>query len=273
MTTQDSVVSPQKEKEKWHLLDHWKDKNYKQEVLQHKFDPFIRIYCEGEPKPTWRGSLHYIPVLVFAACIYPLLVKCRTPEQSVAVFGFCAINIYSFLCSIILHTWHLNPVQEIFIQKCDHAGVFLNTAIHTTQYIILGLKGRDDGGGGGGDEWHRHLLVLTWMTALWGIALIILKKKRNHHTAFSPVGLIVSMPFLQSALSSDQLTYLLLTWLAISLGLVLFVSKCPYGWPESFGYHEYFHLLTVIATYTAIRLEVSLLDNLAGTLPLASSSQ
>ena len=262
MTTQECVVSSpkvcsaaSKEEEEWLLLDHWKDQNYRQDVLEHKFDPFIRIYCEGEPKPTWRGILHYIPVLVFAVCIYPLLTKCQTQQQSLLVFGYCATNIYSFMCSVILHTWHLNPVQEICIQKCDHAGVFLNTAMHTTQYLLLGLEAA------GGTR--LLLLGLTWLTALWGTVLIILKKKRNYHTAFCPMGLVVSLPFLQSAFSSEQLAYLLLTWLAMSVGLVLFVTQRPYGWPQTFGYHEYFHLLTVIATFASVRLEVSLLENLA----------
>lgn len=239
--------------DKWLLLDHWKDQNYKQDVLLHKFDPFIRIYCEGEPKPAWRGILHYLPVSAFAICIYPLLMKCQTPTQTWAVLGFCAVNIYSFMCSIILHTWHLNPVQEILIQKCDHAGVFLNTAMHTTQYLLLGLRGDLLIG-------QTRLLVLTWGTALWGVVLIALKKKRNYHTAFCPMGLVVSIPWLQSAFSSEQLSYLLITWLAMSLGLVLFVSQRPYGWPKTFGYHEYFHLLTVVATFTSVQLESSLLD-------------
>jgi hemolysin III len=251
----DSAVpdsSGDKKEDKWHLLDHWKDRNFKQEILEHKFDPFIRIYCEGEPKPTWRGLLHYIPLFVFSASLYPLLTKCTNSYQTWVVLAFCGVNIYAFMCSIILHTWHLNPVQEIFIQKCDHAGVFLNTAMHTTQYLLLGLD----------HHYQKYLLALTWMTCAWGIVLIILKKKRNYHTAFCPMGLVASLPVLHSHFTTDQLSYFLLTWLALSLGLLVFVTKRPFGWPQTFGYHEYFHLLTVVATFTSIRLEYSLLESL-----------
>ena len=244
------------ENEIWHLLDHWKEQNYTQDVLKNKFDPYIRIYCEGEPKPTLRGMLHYIPLVAFGACIYPLLTMCQTYLHSLVVFGFCAMNIFTFTCSVILHTWHLNPVQEIFIQKCDHAGVFLNTAMHTTQYIILGLRGR---------AWSELLLILTWLTAIWGITLIILKKKRNHHTAFCPLGLVISLPFLKAAFSPEQFTYLVVTWSAITLGLIFYVAKKPSGWPQVFGYHEFFHLLTVIATFTSIRLEMTLLESIPST--------
>mmetsp|Transcript_25717 Transcript_25717/g.43327 ORF Transcript_25717/g.43327 Transcript_25717/m.43327 type:complete len:271 (+) Transcript_25717:81-893(+) len=244
--------SSEREEDKWLLLDHWKDQNYTQSVLQHKFDPYIRIYCEGEPKPSWRGMLHYLPLVAFSASVYPLLMSCSSPLEEWTVLAFCAVNIFAFLCSIILHTWHLNPVQEIFVQKCDHAGVFLNTAIHTTQYLLLGE---------GHGPYQYHLLALTWLTCIWGIVLIILKKKRNYHTAFCPMGLVVSMPVLVNTFTNEQLAYLLLTWLALSLGLLAFVSQKPHGWPQTFGYHEYFHLLTVIATFTSINLEYSLLGN------------
>ena len=39
-------------------------------------------------------------------------------------------------------------------------------------------------------------------------------------------------------------------WIPMIISLISFVKQAPTLWPETFGYHEFFHLCTVIASFS-----------------------
>lgn len=234
--------------QKWYLTDSWSDL-YDHSVLLDKLDPTLRIYCEGEPKPTWRGALHYINVTLFLIA-FPFLYKvCNSTEEKIAVCIFTASNFFCFFFSVLLHRFTWNPVQEIFVQKLDHSGVFLNIAGNCTSYIILGLK-----------KTFWFLLAPVWIAAIYGIVLVFLKKKRNKHSIYTSVGLIITAFFIHYFFQTTQILLFWGVWIPMIISLISFVTQAPTLWPETFGYHEFFHLCTVIAAISGIALEFSLLQ-------------
>mgnify|MGYP005634341599 FL=1 len=81
--------------QKWLLSDKWTD-TYDHSVLLDKLDPTLRIYCEGEPKPTWRGALHYISVTLFIVAFPYLYPLAGTLPKKLSVVIFTVTNFFCF---------------------------------------------------------------------------------------------------------------------------------------------------------------------------------
>ena len=244
-------VSTVQQSREWTLIEKWKNR-YDESILDDKFDPGNRLYCEGEPKPFWRGRMHYFGVLFFAISLPFLLRKCNTALQVFVVCMWVMVNILTYGFSVVFHTFPLTPPQEIFFHKLDHIFVFVNTASHVTQYIVLALPQK-----------LYYLLVPNWIVCIWGFVMVVLKKKRDKHTPLCAVGLLLTIPFLHFELSMYGIALFWATWSLIIAGLVFYILKWPKGLPGTFGYHEFFHLNTCFAAVLCMCLEFELLDGRA----------
>jgi hemolysin III len=58
---------------------------------------------------------------------------------------------------------------------------------------------------------------------------------------------IVAMPVLIDNLTGVQLGLIIAGGVAYTIGMPVLLTRRPNPWPTTFGYHEVWHLLTVIA--------------------------
>lgn len=59
--------------------------------------------------------------------------------------------------------------------------------------------------------------------------------------------LIAALPVLADHLSVGQLALIVVGGVAYTIGFPILLVKRPNPWPRTFGYHEIWHLFTVIA--------------------------
>ncbi len=126
-------------------------------------------------------------------------------------------------------------------RRLDHSTIFLAIAGAYTPVAVAGLDG-----------WHRTVtLVIAWGGTLIGVALQwvpIAIPRALFAIVYMLVGWSMApfLPDLYRGLGIAGLTLLLAGGLAYSAGAVVYSLKRPDPWPRVFGYHEVFHLLTVI---------------------------
>jgi hemolysin III len=58
---------------------------------------------------------------------------------------------------------------------------------------------------------------------------------------------IIATPALVDHLSASQLALIVAGGLAYTIGFPVLLTRRPDPWPDTFGYHEVWHLLTVVA--------------------------
>ena len=58
---------------------------------------------------------------------------------------------------------------------------------------------------------------------------------------------IIAMPVLYQRLSTAQFVFLITGGLTYTIGIPVLLRKRPDPWPMTFGYHEVWHVFTVIA--------------------------
>ena len=108
------------------------------------------------------------------------------------------------------------------------------------------------------------MLALAWGGALAGIALRMLWISAPRWAVIPPyliVGWIAVfvMPELLHAGGVATVVLVAGGGLIYSLGAVVYATKRPDPWPRTFGYHEVFHSMTILAgvmMYVAISLAV-----------------
>jgi hypothetical protein len=241
------------EKTSFKLIEKWQ-KYYDVSVLQDKMDIDNILYCEGLHKPMCRGYLHWIAVFGYFFVFFVFYKKyCDIPIKKILFTIWIIINIITFKTSVILHTYDLNPIQEIRIQKLDHIMIYLNTLNHIIQYIFL-YKFEDNS-----LNYTYFILFISLLITFLGIYLTVTKKKKDYHLFFSSIPIFMCIPLILKHFNRNQLLYFFSLWFCILFGLIAYNIKVPTS--DIFGYHELFHLFTIVSAFFSVLLEKSLLEN------------
>mmetsp|Transcript_4891 Transcript_4891/g.7453 ORF Transcript_4891/g.7453 Transcript_4891/m.7453 type:complete len:252 (+) Transcript_4891:147-902(+) len=207
------------------------------------------LYCEGSMKPYWRGKIHLFAFLLFPFAFAILINEAESLTERIGLLVFTLGHMLSYGISYVFHCFEWSARIEIFLQKCDHAAIFIATASSITQYILFGVKT------------NVHLmLAAAWVLCIMGTTLVYLRKKETYHHAVSAMVIFWAIPDMLQVMTTYQFQLFLATWAQIGIGMVVYGSRWPKLWPEYFGYHEVMHVLTTSAAITSIILQHSLLS-------------
>ncbi|MEL4544829.1 hemolysin III family protein [Luteococcus sp. H138] len=203
-------------------------------------------------KPRLRGWLHqgFAPVALVAGILLVALAPQRDQRIACAVYTLSAVLLFGN--SAFYHRGSWSPKVHAVFRRVDHANIFIFIAGSYTPLSVGMLHGRS----------LRLLLALIWACALVGVLFRVFWLS-------APRGLYVAL-------------YLAMGWAAIgwmgqfwrsggplvvglialggviySIGALAYGFKRPNPWPATFGFHEIFHLCTILAAvshYAAICL-------------------
>lgn len=207
-------------------------------------------------RPTWRGVIHLI-----AFCLTPALaatmIALAGVESGRAAVGasvYCTSMAAMFGVSALYHrkTWSGRGWQVM--RRLDHATIFVFIAGTYTAFGLLALDGVT--------RWW--VLCTVWAGCLVGV---VLKLRWPHAPRWVGVPIYLAVGWIAVAVVGDiatnagiaALVLLLAGGLLYTLGGVAYATHRPDPKPGSFGYHEVFHLLTVIAAtcqYIAVFLAI-----------------
>lgn len=192
-------------------------------------------------KPSMRGYFHQEAFfMALGACIL-LIAKSSNSTSTMASLVYSFGLLLLFGVSACYHRLHWAPRERALMKRLDHSAIFLLIAGTFTPICLLALS----------EVIGQQLLVLVWSVALLGILQSVFwVKAPKWFTAVFYVGMgWIIFPYLTElrlSMGSSNLYWLGAGGLAYTIGALFYATKRPKLAPHMFGYHELFHLMTII---------------------------
>lgn len=194
-----------------------------------------------EIKPTWRGWLHAatFPVALVAGVVLIVLADGAPAKWAAAVF--MASSLLLFGNSALYHRIDWSPKTKLVLKRIDHANILLLISGTYTPLAVNALV----------PEKGTLLLILVWSGALLGILFRVfwINAPRWLYVALYLVLGWAAMMYLVDLLNANAVMMVLVVvgGLLYTGGAIIYAMKKPNPWPGHFGFHEIFHLCTVLA--------------------------
>ncbi|MET0788975.1 MAG: hemolysin III family protein [Cellulomonas sp.] len=203
-------------------------------------------------KPHLRGWIHagVSPFVLVASIV--LVVLSPTPEAkwSTAVFGLTAVMLFG--TSAFYHRGRWSPTTAGVLRRLDHTNIFLIIAGTYTPLSVLLLPATT----------ARVLLIVVWSGALIGLLARVFwlgAPRWVYVPVYVALGWVAVWFFPEFYRAGGAVIVGLIAGggLAYTLGAVVYGTKWPNPSPRWFGFHEIFHVLTVIG-FTCHYIAVSM---------------
>ncbi|MGO1459699.1 MAG: PAQR family membrane homeostasis protein TrhA [Flaviflexus sp.] len=204
--------------------------------------PSYRELRQQSGKPAARGVLHLVATPLAVAFCVVLIVFAESAAEVIGAVVFLIASLVLFGFSALYHLGNWSPKALAILRKIDHANIFVLIAGTYTPITISLLEGSS---------------LVTCLSLVWGGAII---------------GSIMHMSWVDFPRWLYVLLYIAVGWVAIwylpeiwqagtpaivlliiaggvvyTVGAVFYATKWPNPWPRHFGFHEFFHLCTVLA--------------------------
>lgn len=194
----------------------------------------------GKFRPRWRGRIHAVAVAVTLPAGIILTLVTPSGVERVAVFVYVASLLALFSTSASYHLFTRTQRAQRTMRQLDHAMVYVLIAGTYTPVCLLGLP-RNIG---------VAFLIGIWSAALLGI---VLKISWRAHKVSGAMYLIIGwaaliiLPWAYQRTGFTSLLLFALGGIVYTAGAILFYLQRPQLRPHIFGYHEVWHLFTVVA--------------------------
>ncbi|GAA1993083.1 hemolysin III family protein [Microbacterium pumilum] len=192
-------------------------------------------------KPTWRGWIHAatFPVAIAAGIVLIVLAQGPAAKWSCAVF--MATSLLLFGNSALYHRFDWGPKTKATLKRIDHANIVLLIAGTYTPIAVLALP----------TDQAVLLLSLVWGGAILAILFRVfwLHAPRWLYVAIYLLlgwAAVMYLPQLWQA-SVAMVVLVAIGGLLYTGGAIVYAMKRPNPWPGHFGFHEIFHVCTVLA--------------------------
>ena len=202
-------------------------------------------WIPGRPivrKPRLRGWVHFIAAPLSLAASIVLVVLAPTTGLKWASAVYLASSFILFGVSALYHLFYWKPKFERVLKRLDHSNIFLLIAGTYTPITVGTLQGND----------RVILLCVVWIGALLGIGINLLwpSAPRWLSTLIYVILGWTAVWFLPQMWQQGGAAIVILVGVGgvlYTVGAVAYALKKPNPWPEWFGFHEIFHVFTVLA--------------------------
>jgi hemolysin III len=201
----------------------------------------VRV-TDDELRPLLRGLLHAYAfwVALAAAAVLVALAPDATARVAALVYGagLCAL----FAASGLYHRWRWNPRWRPLLRRIDHSTIFVFIAASYVPVALLVLSG----------GLRVAVLATVVAGAAGGVALTVGFPGAPawlDAAAYLALGwvAVVAAPDLAERLPGAPLALLVAGGVLYSAGAVVYATRRPDPWPRTFGFHEVFHTLVILA--------------------------
>lgn len=199
-------------------------------------------YVSNVQRPTWRGVLHAATALVTVPA-GTIMAAVTHGVAIVATIVFSATLALTFGVSACYHRLARTVRSQHIMRRVDHAGIYLLIAGTYTPICLLGMPNR----------WGITMLVVVWVGALCGVALKLSGRAWRTGTAlYLVLGWLaaIALPVLWMTSGPVVAGLVVLGGLIYTAGAVGFATHRPKLAPATFGYHEMWHVATILAAGT-----------------------
>lgn len=195
----------------------------------------------AEIKPSWRGWIHAatFPIAIAAGVVLIVLAEGAPAKWAAAVFMTTSLLLFGN--SAVYHRFNWGPKTKVVLKRIDHANILLLIAGTYTPIATLALP----------PEKGVLLLCLVWGGAILGILFRVfwIHAPRWLYVAlYLVLGWAAVMYMVDLVIANVAMMVLVCVGgLLYTAGAIVYALKKPNPWPGHFGFHEIFHVCTVLA--------------------------
>ncbi|HEY5478254.1 MAG TPA: hemolysin III family protein [Gaiellaceae bacterium] len=209
---------------------------------------------EVKVKPRLRGVFHQWAFVAAIPLGVALVLVTETTRGRVAAGVFAASVVLMFGASALYHRPNWSPARRAWLRRLDHAGIYCLIAGTYTPVGLLALHG----------AWETVVLAIVWSGCAAAIFIRLFWIGAPKWLS-AAVGIalgwvgVVAMPEIYFKLGLAALLLIVAGGILYSVGAVIYATRRPDPFPATFGYHEIFHLMIVVAValqYAAIAFYV-----------------
>jgi hemolysin III len=193
-------------------------------------------------RPLLRGVFHQIAFSASLVVGTLLVVGAEGARRHVAAAVFAGAVAACFGTSALYHRITWTPRLRLWMRRVDHAGVYLLIAGTYTPVCLLVLTG----------TWRWAVATVVWAGAAAAALLKFVWVAAPKWLAVA-IGIVLGwvgvavLPQLATRLNPAAVALLGIGGLVYTAGAIVYARRRPDPLPAVFGYHELFHLLTLIA--------------------------
>jgi hemolysin III len=193
-------------------------------------------------RPRLRGVVHQWSFLVALAAGAVLVVLAPAGRATAACAVYAAALAGLLGTSALYHRVTWRPGARAWLRRLDHSMIFVLIAGTYTPFALLVLDG----------SLRPVVLAGVWGGALAGIVVtLVWTRAPKWLTAAAYVALgwfgLVAVPQIIERAGIGALALLAAGGVAYTAGAVVYARRRPDPLPATFGYHEIFHVLVVVA--------------------------
>jgi len=193
-------------------------------------------------RPRFRGVIHQWSFFVALVAGAALIVWAPAGRATAAAAIYAAALAGLLGTSALYHRVTWPPRVRVWVRRLDHAMIFVLIAGTYTPFALLVLDG----------TLSEVVLAGVWAGALAGIIFTLLwTDAPKWLVAGTYIALgwfsIIAMPQIASRAGAGAIALLAVGGLAYTAGAVVYARRRPDPRPATFGYHEIFHVLVVVA--------------------------
>lgn len=194
-----------------------------------------------ELRPSWRGWIHAatFPVAIAAGIVLIALAQGPAAKWSCAVFMLTSLLLFGN--SALYHRFDWQPKTKAILKRIDHANILLLIAGTYTPIAVLALP----------TPKAVLLLSIVWGGAILGILFRVfwIDAPRWLYVALYLALGWAAVMYMVDLIAANwvMVIFVAIGGLLYTGGAIVYALKRPNPWPGHFGFHEIFHVCTVLA--------------------------
>ncbi len=193
-------------------------------------------------RPVWRGKMHSWAFFAAIPAGIALIAVAQGAAATVGAAIYSVTLLLLFGTSASYHRLAHSERARAIMQRLDHSMIYLLIA---GTYVPLCLVAMPP-------SWGVPMLVIIGSLAAVGMLLKLAFFHGARYVSYSLYIVmgwvaIIATPVLIDSLTTTQFALIVAGGVAYTVGFPVLVVRRPNPWPTTFGYHEVWHLLTVIA--------------------------
>lgn len=190
-------------------------------------------------KPKLRGVSHLLAAIVALPAAFNVVEHAADEPSLLPTYIYACVLILLFGVSALYHVPNWSQGRRLLLRRLDRSMIYLFIA-GTYTPMLAKLEGV---------VWV-HTITLVWVAALTGVLFtVVFTKLPRWITTLPYIGLgwgaAILLPGLYTELGSAVMWLIVWGGVLFTLGGAIYARKRPNPWPETFGYHEIFHLLVI----------------------------
>jgi hemolysin III len=205
-----------------------------------------------------RGWLHFWSFFVSVATGATLIALAAstvsgTAALATSIYGATVLGLFGTSALYHRHTWQ-SMRARVWMKRLDHSMIFVFIAGTYTPFGLLVLHGTT----------ALYVLSGVWAGAVLGVGTRLLWKRAPRFAVlplYVGLGWVAAflVPQLLGAAGIAPFVLLCVGGVAYTVGGIMYGTRRPDPSPGTFGYHELFHLMTIIGAtchYIAVSFAV-----------------